>query len=89
MTKKLIITVDLKTSQGWREYKFVFKDEEKTKEVTKLIEKELGHFTKYIVIDTTMSGIVTGDEEYQAAPYLFDELYRLADEIVFPPLYDP
>ena len=89
MAKELVITVDLKTTEGWKEYKFIFKNREKIEKVRKLIEDEVGHFTKYIVIDTTFSGVTTGDEEYQAAPYLFDKLYELADEIVFPPSYYP
>jgi len=89
MSQKLVITVDVKTAEGWREYKFVYRDKQKIERVKKLIEEELGEFSRYLVIDTTFSGVVTGDEEFQVPPYVFDKLFELADEIVFPPDFDP
>ena len=79
----LKIEVQSKVPNGWITEILVFRDLNKIKKVKEIIEKEIGWFSKYLVVNMSSSPLPEGDVDLAISVSTYEKLYSLADEIEF------
>ena len=77
------LEVQCKTPEGWTSEVLIFRDPERARLAKEIIEKDLGRFSSYLVVNMSASPLMDGDEEYQITVATYEKLYKLADDIEF------